>query len=847
MDNFVEQFQEGLALLNDGELDKAAVVFQSLVHNFPPDLDTLFKTMALKSLASIYTTKGDWSKAILYYEEAFKLHEGGDVHEKINTLLTLGNLYADKGDLARTVDYYNQAIALYDPKSEHEEITNAWIDLGVTFVDNERFDEAETYFEEAIALKANDPVSSQLDLLKDIGQVFIEKKQVDRSTKFFEKAIDTTEVDSRAQLTQEVGQSFLSANYFDHAIAYFDRALGLAADPSQRARLSCFIGDLFHAKRESSTAITYYNQALSHYFEFDNIKGQLDVRKTLGNVYANQGQVEAALAEYQAALKLSDESTQPEILIGLGNVMANKGLLTEAITHFESALATYSKTSDTAGIARTYQYIGRVYTKTESLNKALSAFINALERETDESNQAKIINEIGVIYLRLGKLDVARNKFEQSLNLFDQDPDPLAKAEPLVNVGLILFQEGDQDRAQEFLAKGVGLLAQRSNPFDILNAFDEVAVVDRRLAFGLALKQPLGLLWLFSRYENLTDSNQPIDGLFWATLVEGTRRWWEDIFANRELIQNFDPDSLVSRFRKRRVEGTADTTLSDQLPVYLTNWRLNQLHKSTQREMTNETVLNMLFGVNDLNSDKNNNYEKLRDEENHLDPYWFVEVPLFLEHGERYLKIRLNNRVRRSDRLWGYPLLTQQLTSVHTIKVTLETQWLQRLVADHLFVPNNQWEYENYEVNPANTWLSDIYVMDLGENTKTNHQVELTYKIELNFASGEEVVVKTTNKRLNIPIYRKNNFQRLERFFATHNNALAILIATVSLVAAVFDISGNFIDYGALTLQALFISVSSVLLTIVLMVTPLYVWGRRKKHKESFEESVKSSLVDIIE
>ena len=506
--------------------------------------------------------------------------------------------------------------------------------------------------------------------------------------------------------------------------------------------------------------------------------------------------------------------------------------------------------------------IGRAYNRKNDLEKAISYYeqsynIFAQDEFNISREKATCINELGSIHLKLQNYEKAFDYFTDALKILDKSQDSLSKAEPLVYIGLIHYQKKDLKKANEFFAKGFELLANRQDPFDILNMFEEFYQIDSKLAFEHALNSPFGLLWLFTKYNEIIESNQNISAKFWKILERATQNWWEEIFENRESIFNNlygDKKATRHRFRERNEEKTSQ--VSDELSQFESNWLLKQLIKATQEPLTNDTIVNMLLGSNDLITPDEDDLSVLRDVQADLEPNWFVELPLFLKHDDIYLKIRLNNRIKRFGRLIGYPLLNKNGGSIRTIRITFETQWLQRYVIDHIFVPNSQYEYESYEINPANTWLTDVYIMDLGENVQKFSQLELTYRIELELDNkdeqGKAISFKTTNKRLIIPIYRKNNFERVQKYAANNNAALAIFIALFAVFFDFFDLLANFWDFPSIFTSwfeqphTFLIYIYQWIIPILFIVgflvgiatIPVYTWGKRKKNTRLLKEKI---------
>ena len=584
----------------------------------------------------------------------------------------------------------------------------------------------------------------------------------------------------------------------------------------------------------------------------------------MGEIYSKLGQIEHSLQYYKEALenfgKEYDESEKAVILMGLGSVLSNKGKVDEALDFFNQSLKVFEAENDENNKAKVLQLIGRAYNRRNELDKAISFYEQSYEIfSQDEFNvsreKANCINELGGIYLKLKNYHKAFTYFSNSLTIADKSQDPLSKADPLVYIGLIHYQQKDLVKANEFFSKGFELLASRQDPFDILNTFEEFYQIDKNLAFEHALNSAFGLLWIFTKYSEIIESNTSITAQFWKILKTASQNWWEEIFDNKDAIFNSiygDKKGVTHRFRETSVESSKKGETSQ----FESNWLLKQLIKATQEPLTNDSIVNMLFGANDLLIPDAEDLSMLRDVQADLEPIWFVELPLLLRHSDAYLKIRLNNRIKRFGRLIGYPLLDKVGASIKTIKITFETQWLQRYIIDHIFVPNSQYEYEAYEINPANTWLTDVYIMDLGENLKKFSQLELTYRIELELdfkdENGNNVSIKTTNKRMVIPVYRENNFEQFQNFMANNNASLAVFIALFAVFFDFVDLLANFWDYPAMLsdwwqtpghliqyiAQWFPIYILFGIILVGVTIIPISLWGNRKKNISKLREKI---------
>ena len=665
----------------------------------------------------------------------------------------------------------------------------------------------------------------------------------------------------------DLGKALISHNEYDRGLEYFERGFKLFENisPDAFAEQIVSVGLFLESIRELDYSIEFLKRALEIYNKIESTKGIVNVLINLGEIYSKMGQIEHSITYYEEALKNFveyDESEKATILMGLGNVLSNRGKIDKALEFFDQSLQIFTKIGDANNKAKVLQLMGKTFNRKNELDKAISYYEQSYTIfNEDEFNisreRATCINELGSIHLKLKNYTKAYEYFTDALKILDKSQDSLSKAEPLVYIGLIHYQKKDLNKANEFFSKGFELLASRQDPFDILNMFEEFYQIDENLAFEHAIKSPFGLLWVFTKYNELIESNQPISAHLWVILKKATQNWWNEIFENRETIfNNLYGDKKITRHRFRERDDHTSGQTDQPVSQFENNWLLKQLIKATQEPLTNDSIVNMLVGSNDLLTPEDEDLSILRDVQADLEPDWFVELPLHLRHSDSYLKIRLNNRIKRFGRLIGYPLLNKSGGSIRTIRIFFETQWLQRYVIDHIFVPNSQYEYESYEINQANTWLTDVYIMDLGENAQKFSQIELTYRIELELETkdeqGNNISFKTTNKRLIIPIYRKNNFENVQKFMANNNAALAIFIALFAVFFDFFDLLANFWDFPSIftswfehpstfivyLIQWIFPILFILGFLVGIATIPVYLWGRRKKNTKLLREKI---------
>ena len=312
--------------------------------------------------------------------------------------------------------------------------------------------------------------------------------------------------------------------------------------------------------------------------------------------------------------------------------------------------------------------------------------------------------------------------------------------------------------ATRFHRQTMNLYGKYGNFTDISNFYFDLKDVNKTMTLQLAIDHPFGLIWV--KETEIDNQNAIIDPDLWKLIIKGTGKFWNYYRSNQE-TEIFE------------------------------HWKFRQLIETIKSNITPECVLNLIFGPNDLNC------KELRNEEENLSPLWFVEVPPFLNHETRYLKLRLNNIAHRNGEFLGYPIFEKEKPfygkTIERIKVVLKTAWFDEFTLDHIFVPNTQAEYETSRRMTGNVWLKDIYRLDLHDHCQKEDFIDLDCHVELYFDSKNNFPdIKTTTKEYIIPIYRRNRLQKLEKIKKKNEHALAIFIALVSLVGTTYGILTGF-------------------------------------------------------
>ena len=138
-----------------------------------------------------------------------------------------------------------------------------------------------------------------------------------------------------------------------------------------------------------------------------------DAHSNLGSVYlVNFGEVDQAMAEYEAALRANPNLFQ--VQVNLGNLYVKTNRAADAIPRYTSAIKTQPNDADA------YAGLGFALLLTGHANDAIPQFETAVRLSP---NSADTHNNFGLALLQLNRFDDAASQFTETLRLNPQYPN----------------------------------------------------------------------------------------------------------------------------------------------------------------------------------------------------------------------------------------------------------------------------------------------------------------------------------------------------------------------------------------------------------------------------------------
>jgi tetratricopeptide (TPR) repeat protein len=137
----------------------------------------------------------------------------------------------------------------------------------------------------------------------------------------------------------------------------------------------------------------------------------------------------------------------------LGNVYAQQGKWDRAIAMYEQSLETCERLGDVHGMAQTWGNLGNVYAQQGKWDRAIAMYQKDLEiseRVGDVHGMAQTWGNLGILYLQTDRPDEAKPLLARAYLIFAQLGSP--SQQTAANI-LVQAFDGDVDAANAYLAQ----------------------------------------------------------------------------------------------------------------------------------------------------------------------------------------------------------------------------------------------------------------------------------------------------------------------------------------------------------------------------------------------------------
>lgn len=143
----------------------------------------------LNNIANIYADKGEFEKAIKYYEESLKLTTTEE--DKATTYCNLAVLYSQLEDYKKAFEYYKKCIEIEERIGDYHGLAITFLNLGNTFRKTKDYENAFYYLDEGLKRikKISDKRGEALGY-EYLGLLYIDKGDMENAKKYLREAYE---------------------------------------------------------------------------------------------------------------------------------------------------------------------------------------------------------------------------------------------------------------------------------------------------------------------------------------------------------------------------------------------------------------------------------------------------------------------------------------------------------------------------------------------------------------------------------------------------------------------------------------------------------------------------------
>jgi len=273
-------------------------------------------SQASNTLGAIYDYKGDYGKAIRYYQESLiSKKETKDEIGMAYTYINLGVVYTKQYNYTKALTHLLKALEIAKRLRDPYAIFGAYNNIGVLYKTQNKFDEAiKNYLN---CLKVQKSIKDDYFIAvtyQNVGEAYLSLDKLDQALPYFEKGIikarKAQNKESEANNRDGLGKIFLENKNYKKAIQSFEKALGLRQQVQDELGIGysyMHLADVYYEEGDLEKTLLHIEKAhqiLNGFGEIGAISHGYELRS---KIYDKRGNYELAYRN-QLQFKLLNDS-----------------------------------------------------------------------------------------------------------------------------------------------------------------------------------------------------------------------------------------------------------------------------------------------------------------------------------------------------------------------------------------------------------------------------------------------------------------------------------------------------------------------------------------------------------
>jgi len=396
-------------------------------------------------------------------------------------LFNLAKAYGEARKFDQAEQYYREALAIDRKLGKASDVFEDIVSIALVQSFAKKFDLAEATYLEALAdAKSANNEQYIIRLSNDLGGLCIFSKQLDKAEQYYMQARDTAKKTSdfvgEAQARLNLALVYQRLGQAAKGIAEAEAAQNLLGkDPDNQMQAGQIALNLANLKEQTGDldgALTDYKRAAQFFETAGEGERQASALMAVGSQYLMRGQAKEALTVLEGAVTVfrADENLGKlaKALLRLGSAQADCGNFSEAQRlHTEAANTAYKVKNVDDYLLALYEYAYDQYLSGNT-DKALSKFVEVSAKlkgakQQDKDMEADCNNSIALCYRALGQAEAAVQFYQKAAECYRAIGNKVGEASAENSIACVYIDV--QIKGNDYLAqykKVMGLLEAAS-------------------------------------------------------------------------------------------------------------------------------------------------------------------------------------------------------------------------------------------------------------------------------------------------------------------------------------------------------------------------------------------------
>jgi len=309
----------GIIVQNRGDYDKALEYYDRSLKIKEELGDRVGVAGSLHEIGIIHQRRGDHYKALEHYNRSLKiLEELDDRHGVAISLHQIGMIYEDRGDYDKALEHYDRSLKITEELGDRHGVANSLHQIGTIHLERGDYDRALEYYDRSLKIKEElGDRAGVASSFHQLGNVHLMLGDSDRALQYYDRSLKITEqLGDRAGVAVSLGQIgtvHLERGDYDRALEYYDRSLKITEELGDRAGVATSygqIGKLLIDTEQYDKAFEILLTALSIFIDLQSPNAGIVVN-FLKRLRAKWGE-----ENFDAAWKETTDEDVPDVLKG---------------------------------------------------------------------------------------------------------------------------------------------------------------------------------------------------------------------------------------------------------------------------------------------------------------------------------------------------------------------------------------------------------------------------------------------------------------------------------------------------------------------------------------------------